>query len=62
MGPSLDKIGTRIYIAGLLRNNPENLQRWIEHPQQVLPSNAMPDLGISAADARKIATYLETLR
>jgi cytochrome c1 len=62
VGPSLQGIGSRIYIAGVLRNNQENLQRWIEHPQDVVPGNAMPDLPMDDASARKIVAYLETLR
>ncbi|ACK52286.1 cytochrome c class I [Methylocella silvestris BL2] len=62
VGPSLEGIGSRIYVAGVLRNTPENLQRWIQHPQEVVPNNAMPDLPIDDASARKIVAYLETLR
>lgn len=62
VGPPLLKFGSRSYIAGRLPNNPENLRRWIEDPQAVEPGNAMPDLGISALDARDIAAYLLSLR
>jgi cytochrome c2 len=62
VGPSLERIASRIYIAGMLRNNPENLRRWIEHSQEVIPGNAMPDLPMSDESARKIVAYLETLR
>ena len=40
----------------------ENLVGWLRYPQQVVPGNAMPDLGVSEADARNIAAYLDTLR
>jgi cytochrome c len=46
----------------MLRNSPEAMTRWIQHPQEVVPGNAMPDLGLSAQDAGAIAAYLETLR
>ena len=62
VGPSLEHVGSQIYIAGMLRNNSENLQRWILHPQAVVPGNVMPDIPMSGEDARKIAAYLETLR
>jgi putative membrane protein len=62
VGPPLTAIGSRVYIAGVLRNSPENLVQWIEHPQSVVPGNAMPDMGIGHDDARAIAAYLDTLR
>jgi cytochrome c2 len=62
VGPPLDRIGERIYIAGMLRNTPTALVHWIRAPQSVVPGNAMPDMGISEAQARDIAAYLYTLR
>jgi cytochrome c2 len=49
-------------IAGELPNTPANLTRWIQHPRQVEPRTAMPDLGVNATDAYDIAAYLYTLR
>jgi cytochrome c2 len=62
VGPPLVSWRRRIYVAGVLRNTPDNLQRWIEHPQQIVPNNAMPEMGISARQAQDIAAYLYTLR
>lgn len=62
LGPSLDSFGQRMYIAGSLPNTPENLERWIMHPQNLEPGTAMPDLGITAGQARNIAAFLNTLR
>jgi cytochrome c len=62
VGPPLTGIADRAYIAGMLANNPDNMVTWIMHPQQVVPGNAMLDLGVSDADARDIAAYLYTLR
>jgi cytochrome c1 len=62
VGPPLTRFGDRIYIAGMLRNTPPNLIRWIREPQAVVPGNAMPNMGISEAQARDIAAYLYTLR
>jgi cytochrome c2 len=61
VGPPLQKIARRQYIAGVLRNTPDNMVHWLRFPQQVVPGNAMPDLGLSEADARQIAAYLYTL-
>ena len=62
VGPPLSNIGVRVYLAGMLRNTPDNMVFWLRHPQQVVPGNVMPDMGMSASDARDIAAYLYTLR
>jgi cytochrome c2 len=62
IGPRLDGIGQRYYIAGELPNTPNNLMLWIEHPRQVEPHTAMPEMGVTEQDSRDIAAYLYTLR
>lgn len=62
VGPPLDGIASRTYLAGRLPNTPENLLRWIRDPQQVEPGTAMPELGVTERDGRDIAAYLYTLR
>jgi cytochrome c2 len=62
IGPPLSGIGSRLYIAGLLQNTPEELSRWIAQPQEVQPGNAMPDLGVTQEQARDMAAYLYSLR
>jgi cytochrome c2 len=62
VGPPLDNIGRRIYLAGILRNTPENMAVWIQHPQYYVPGNAMPELGLTLEESRTIAAYLQTLR
>jgi len=61
VGPSLKGIANRQIIAGKLSNNPANLVRWLMHPQQIVPGNAMPEMGLTEDQARKIAAYLYTL-
>lgn len=56
--PSLKDFYQRTYIAGRLPNTEENLIRWIQNPQQIDPGNAMPNLGVTAEQARAIAAYL----
>lgn len=58
VGPPLTHFAKRSYVAGQLSNTPENLARWIQDPQQVEPGTAMPDLGVTAEEARNIAAYL----
>ena len=62
VGPSLDGFAQRAEIAGKLSNRPDNLIRWVREPQQVVPGNGMPDLGVTDRDARDIAAYLYTLK
>jgi cytochrome c1 len=61
VGPPLAGFARRPVIAGKLANNPANLMQWLMHPQQAVPGTAMPDLGLSEDQARKIADYLQTL-
>ena len=62
IGPPLEQIGRRYYIAGELPNNPENLMQWIRHPHQVEPHTLMPEMGVTDQDSRDIAAYLYTLK
>lgn len=62
VGPPLEGMAQRVFIAGQLTNVPENMVRWIENPQAVEPGTAMPDLGVSSGEARDIAAYLYTLK
>ena len=62
VGPPLSFFSRRTYIAGELPNTPENLARWIRSPQSVEANTAMPNLGLSAEQARDVAAYLYTLR
>jgi len=61
VGPPLADVGGRRYIAGVVPNTTENLIRWIQHPQQVDEKTAMPELGVTASDARNIAALLTSL-
>lgn len=62
VGPPLAKFGERTFVAGMLRNTPANLEHWIRSPQDVVPGNAMPDMGVTQQQARDIAAFLYTLR
>jgi len=62
VGPPLRGIAGRMFIAGVLPNQPSNMIRWIRDPQGVDSLTAMPNLGVSDRDARDIAGYLYTLR
>jgi cytochrome c2 len=62
VGPPLDALATRSFVAGRLDNSPENLRHYLEHPQAVLPGSAMPDMGVSHEDAQDLTAFLYTLR
>ena len=62
VGPPLAGIASRLYIAGVLPNSPENMERWIRNPPAVDSLTVMPDFGVTEQDARDITTYLYTLR
>lgn len=62
LGPPLDRMGRRRYIAGNFPNVPQNLVLWIRDPQRMKPRTAMPELGVDERDARDLAAFLYTLR
>ncbi len=57
-GPPLACFYERTYIAGQLPNTWDNLIQWIQHPQEVEPGTAMPDLGVKKEEAHNMAAYL----
>lgn len=62
VGPPLTSIGSRMYVGGVLRNTPDNIERWIQNPRAVDPKTAMPNVHVTAEDSKDIAAYLYTLR
>ena len=58
IGPPLGGFGKRSYIAGGIPNQPDALTRWLMDPPAMRPGTLMPDLGITASDARHIGAYL----
>jgi cytochrome c1 len=61
VGPPLDAYAQRGYVAGRLPNRPANLVAWLKDPPAVSPGTAMPNLGLTEAQARDMAAYLYTL-
>ena len=63
IGPDLTHLATRSTLAALtIPNTPEELAAWVRNPQAIKPGNHMPDLGLSGAEARAVASFLEALR
>ncbi|MFO0791051.1 MAG: c-type cytochrome [Pirellulales bacterium] len=62
VGPSLDRVASRTYIAGVQTNTRANMLKWIKNPPGVDDKTAMPNLRVTDSDASDIASYLYTLR
>jgi cytochrome c len=58
VGPPLDSLPSRMYIAGVLPNNTTNFVRWVQDPKAVDEKTAMPALGVTESDANHIAAFI----
>jgi cytochrome c len=61
VGPPLTRVARRTYLGGRVANSPAGMMKWIQHPQQIEPGTAMPEMNVSDEDARDIVAYLYTL-
>lgn len=62
VGPDLTHVGSRRTIAaGIMKNTPENMARWLRHPQQVKPGNLMKIPDLDDETVRRLVAYLQTL-
>lgn len=57
-GAPLTGLSKRVYIAGVLENNSDNLVAWIVSPRSFSPQTAMPSTGVSQQEAKDLAAYL----
>ena len=62
VGPPLAGVARRVYLGGVLPNTPQNMARWIDSPQSVDPTTAMPDMQVPPQHLRDIVAYLYSLR
>jgi cytochrome c1 len=62
VGPSLEHFGSRTVIGGKIPNTPGNVIRMLQNPQALNATNVMPNLGITPADAKDLAAFLDTLK
>lgn len=58
IGPPLQAYGARAYLAGQIPNRPVAPLRWLTNPPVSLRGTTMPDLGVTAEDARCMTAYL----
>jgi cytochrome c oxidase subunit II len=63
LGPVLTHVGSRSTIAaGILENTPENMARWIRHPEEIKPGSLMPNPDwLSDEQIDSIVAYLQRL-
>jgi len=61
VGPPLKEFRHRVYIAGRLPNEPTTLIRFIQNPPAMIEDTAMPEVGVSEAQATDMAAYLYRL-
>ena len=48
-------------VAEALARDLDTMAHWLMHPQAMVPGAAMPEMGLSAAQAKTISDYLYTL-
>jgi cytochrome c1 len=59
IGPNLANVGERSYIgAGSFKNTDETLARWIQNPQALKQGVLMPNLGVTAEEAKSLVAFL----
>ncbi len=58
VGPQLHDLRRQMYIAGQIPNTPEDLVRWIQDPEALIPGTAMPSIGLTEQEARDMAAYI----
>jgi cytochrome c2 len=61
VGPPLDEVTERLFVAGVSPNHPDELISFLQDPQAVDSATAMPKTGLTRRQARDIAAYLYTL-
>jgi cytochrome c oxidase subunit 2 len=54
--------GRETIAAGLLRNDPQDLARWLENPPGVKPGSKMPDYELTEDQIEALVEYLQTLQ
>lgn len=62
VGPSLEGVGRRNLIAGVLPNRPGVLTQWVRDAPSLRPETGMPEMPLTPEQAEDVAAYLYTLR
>lgn len=62
VGPPLDAFASRQFIAGVAPNQPWIQVQRVKDAPSIAPRTGMPELPLTAEEARHVAAYLSTLR
>ena len=63
IGPDLTYVSTRLTLgAGVLKNSPKNLARWLHDPADFKPGSHMPNLQLAPDEIEALVAYLEGLK
>jgi cytochrome c oxidase subunit 2 len=63
IGPDLTHFGSRTTLAaGVLKNTPDNVAKWIAHPGEIKPGANMPALLLPGPKMDALVAYLESLK
>jgi len=63
VGPDLTHFGSRSTLAaGVLKNTPDNVAKWIADPQEIKPGANMPALLLPGEKMTALVAYLESLK
>lgn len=58
VGPALDGLRDRVYLAGRVPNVPDNLAAWIQDPRAFVPNTIMPPSPLSRTEAQAVTAFL----
>jgi cytochrome c oxidase subunit 2 len=62
-GPDLTHLMTRQTLASnMIVNNPENLKKWVNDPQEMKQGCLMPSFKLTDQELNQVVSYLETLK
>lgn len=63
IGPNLSHLASRkTLLTGILKNNPENLAKWLDNPQAVKPGAHMPNFRFNKKELASLVAYLNSLK
>jgi cytochrome c oxidase subunit 2 len=63
VAPDLTHIAERTTLgAGVMNNTPEELKRWLQHPQDVKSGSHMPDVRLNDQEVADVVAYFEELK
>ena len=62
VGPNLNGMRERPFVAGELTHDVESIVSFIRDPKRVDSATVMPDLGLDETEARHVVSYLYTTK